>query len=244
MKRKRLTTATTLALVLILGLALVGVGYGLWFKVLFIEGTVVTGDLNAQFRGAFTNDDNKMDDPDLDEADTGDCRLPVGSQTSCDPRAGGPNAPRYDKDVGQCFAGRTSADDDRDQDQPGIQTARVLVRNGYPSYWCTAWLEIHNNGSIPVYLHSIDIEKLAGARCPDLLAYDLSGDGAPDAHICASGFEPPSGTPEVQIDPGQSHWIDLWIHIMQPAPQGETLLFDAQVCLHQWNEEGQCDRVE
>jgi hypothetical protein len=46
---------------------------------------------------------------------------------------------------------------------------------------------------------------------------------------------------EPQIDPRDLFQFNLDIHVMQTAPQGASLSFDAAMCLHQWNEEtGNC----
>ena len=219
----------------LVALALVGVGYGLWSKTLYIDGTVRTGTVNARFGAVFTDDDNKVDNAAKDVDDTGTCPLPVGATTSCDPSAPGPNPPRYEKDVGQCFA--FWAAEDPDPDQPGNQGATISIFNAYPSYWCTAWFDIINNGSIPILIHGVTIDTTAIARCPATTKLDLDGDGKDDLEICVSGLS--AAGEEDQIDPGDTFQMDLAMHLLQDAPQGETLTFDAEVFLHQWNEEPQ-----
>ncbi|NIS82347.1 MAG: hypothetical protein GTO14_19550 [Anaerolineales bacterium] len=46
-RREKLPTMT-LFMILVLALAAMGVGYGLWFKILYVEGTVATGFLDAE----------------------------------------------------------------------------------------------------------------------------------------------------------------------------------------------------
>jgi len=48
--------ASTFFMVLLVALALLGVGYGLWSKVLYIDTTVATGYVDADFDAATTND--------------------------------------------------------------------------------------------------------------------------------------------------------------------------------------------
>jgi len=47
MNTRKALPITTVLLILALALATVGVGYGLWSKVLTIDGTVFTGEVNA-----------------------------------------------------------------------------------------------------------------------------------------------------------------------------------------------------
>jgi hypothetical protein len=70
----------TIVVILVIALAAIGVGYGLWSKVLFISGTVQTGNVNAVFVSASTNDDG-----------AGDILNPYD-----------PLDPGYTKDVGSC----------------------------------------------------------------------------------------------------------------------------------------------
>jgi hypothetical protein len=248
-------------MLLLLSLAAIGIGIALWSKVLTIQGIVSTGNVNAEYVDVFTDDDDFVDDPAFDELDTGDCAISVGPDdspfgpdndkdepdgiTSCDPSATGPDPkPHYEKDVARCDAILR----DTDPDQEGNQGAAVAITNGYPSYHCTAWLFIINNGSIPVLLHSAQIQDAAARPCQlGATPYDLDGDGTPDVEICVSGLQCQTDAAgnieclEPQIDPEQVFALDLDIHVMQTAPQGETLGFDAEVCLHQWNEEtGNC----
>lgn len=229
------------SMLLVLALATVGVGYGLWSKILFIEGTVNTGDVNAEYVEAFTDDDNKLDDVTKDFNDDDSCSIGSGS---CDPRESDEEDAndadhRYDKGVAECFASLAGVDPDPDQE--GNQGAAVEIDHAYPSYHCNAWFTIKNNGSIPILLHSVKIQGVAAGLCPNGQEYDLGGDAANDVEICVSGW--PEG--ELQIDPfswfEETFQFDLDIHVLQDAPQGAELEFDAEVCLHQWNEEtGNC----
>ena len=74
LKRKALPVGT-LFMILVLALAFLGIGYGLWSKLLKIDGTINTGEVNVIFYDAFTDDDNEYDgDP-----------CPIVSGGSCDP---------------------------------------------------------------------------------------------------------------------------------------------------------------
>jgi hypothetical protein len=239
-----------LVMMLVLALAAVGIGIALWSKVLTINGIVQTGSVNAEFVEVFTDDDNEVNDPKLDAGDTGDCPIhagPIPPPTSCDPKETGAEGPddvadhRYDKDVAQCDA--TAIEDDQEP-QPGSQTAAVAIRNGYPSYHCTAWFLIHNNGTIPIHLHSVSIAGVAATLCQlGSTSYDLNGDTQPDIEICLSGLQPCTAEvcPEPQIHPSENLALDLDMHILQTADQDAVYTFQASICFHQWNEEtGNC----
>ncbi|MGD8814877.1 MAG: hypothetical protein PVI78_10440 [Anaerolineales bacterium] len=226
-------------MVLILTLGSVGVGFGLWSKSLMVLGTVNTGNVNARFLAPFTDDDNKVDDELLDSGDIGTCR--EGEDTSCDPAASGPDPkPRYNKDVAVCIATRPTADEDPDQ-APGIQLGFVELRNAYPSYYCTAWFPINNNGTIPVKVMRIDITDGAGniiisnAIPSRIYNLNLFGDERVELALHITDIRLLE-----QIDPGQSTLMNLDMHVLQPAPQNETFMFDVHVVLGQWNEVGGC----
>ena len=275
-----------LALMLLLALAAIGIGFGLWSKILTIDGVIRTGSVNAEFIGAFTDDDNKQNDPALDFYDDGHCDLPPfdddgdgaidedpidgvdndgdgavdedprGKLTSCDPKQTGAEDEenlihRYNKDVAECFA-RIIPDGPDNEPQPGSQLANVFLDNAYPSYHCTAWYTIQNNGTIPIHLHSVSILGKPATPCAATVPptpYDLDGDGAPDVEICVSGISDLDlncdgrdlTCKEFQLHPSNRFQMDLDIHVMQTARQSATLGFQAEVCWHQWNEEiGQC----
>jgi hypothetical protein len=241
-----------LVMMLVLALAAVGIGIALWSKVLTINGIVQTGSVNAQFLTVFTDDDDEVNNPDLDAGDTGDCPIhasPLPGPTSCDPKETGAEGPndvilhRYDKDVARCDA--TAVPDGQDNEtQPGSQLANVAIRNGYPSYHCTAWFLIENNGTIPIHLHSVSIGGVAATLCQlGNTAYDLNADTQLDIEICLSGLQPctTADCPEPQVHPGETLPLDLDMHIMQTADQDTVYEFQASICFHQWNEEtGNC----
>lgn len=255
-------------MLLVVALAAIGIGVALWSKALTIQGVVRTGSVNAEFVTVFTDDDDAVDDRLKDSEDTGDCPITIGPEspplfpempefpdkrtapgTSCDPAATGrdPKA-HYDKDVGRCDA--MALPDGRDNEpQPGSQAAVVALTNVYPSYHCTAWFDVQNNGTVPVLLHSVTIEGKPAIPCGSgaSTVYDLDGDGKPDIEICVSELPVcPTGDLnglicEPQIDPRDVFQFNLDIHVLQTAPQDEILTFTAKACLHQWNEEiGQC----
>jgi hypothetical protein len=249
----RATTITGLVFALLLAaLGTLGVVYGLWSKVVVIQGVVETGDLEIIVERAYTDDDDGVDDPANDGGDTGLCAdvggvdaepdafapkdVNADGLTSCDPAATGPDPKeRYDKDVARCDASaEVSATGDASQ-----QTAVLQITNAYPSYHCTAWIGTLVKGTIPVHIAGMLLEGAAVARCEDGRTFlDLvpspTDDPAlqDDISVCLSGF--PAGV--VQKHPGDAFEFDLDFHIEQGAPQGTPFSFEGVLCAFQFNE--------
>ncbi len=72
----------TLVVILVIALAAIGVGYGLWSKVLFVSGTVATGNVNAEFLSPSTNDTGT--DPGYTK-DVGSCTVALAAQPGAGP---------------------------------------------------------------------------------------------------------------------------------------------------------------
>jgi hypothetical protein len=242
MRKRRNIPVGTLFMILILALATLGVGYGLWAKLLLINGTIETGVVDAIFVNAFTDDDGKVDLASKDAGDTGSCaeyQHNIGG--SCDPSSfGDVNAPptRYDKDVGHC-----EAIVDLEADPTG-ETLKVTVENGFPSYYCTVWFDILNNGTIPVKIQELELTPnnfTNGEQVTVELSHLSCGqqiDPAPielDSISCGGGGCPPPEPPSEYVAQA-----DIHIHVEQDAAQGLTgdsaYTFDAKLLLVQWNE--------
>lgn len=138
------------------------------------------------------------------------------------------------KDVATCTAelqeGPLETDGDRGPD-------RVLVRieNGYPSYVCQVFVDVTNDGTIP-----IKVER------PNLLSGFVQGVGG-----WMSG-EPVTAEMEgcwaepLQLHPGESSDMyypecRIWLHIEQNAEENQNAWpnsyeFDAEFMAWQWNE--------
>lgn len=65
---------------LVIALAFVGVGYGLWSKVLFIDGTVETGNVNAVFDSTWTDDQDTSQDPPGHEKHVARCEATIDGE--------------------------------------------------------------------------------------------------------------------------------------------------------------------
>ena len=221
---------TFICLALIVALGMLGVGYALWYKVLYINGTVYTGEVNAEFVEAFTDDDGNIDNAAKDPNDDGGGTEWDGNGpwSSDDPQEAGPIPDRYDKDVGNS----TVVIDDADP-----QVLVVTLDHVYPSYWTTVWFDFENNGTVPVVINELLIT-------PDNFDLATAAD-ADDGEIFIEWSEIAVGD---QIDPITWDGIvatqgNLDIHIEQSAlecddpdyPDG-GYTFTARIILVQWNE--------
>jgi hypothetical protein len=119
MRNKPFLTTGALFMGLILVLGAIGIVNGLWSKNLVINGTVETGDLNADW-DAITLSDTGLDPCTAATNPTGCVGL-------------------VSKNVGACeyVSGI------------GTQIAVVAITNGYPSYECTITGAVSNTGTIP-----------------------------------------------------------------------------------------------
>ena len=195
----------------VLAVGLVGVGYALWDKDLFIDGQVSTGEVNAIFVDAYTDDDGIPNNPDHDPNDDGGGTLfdYWGSISSDDPKGPGPMPDRYDKDVVRCWA---------EIDRVDNQILHIGLANAYPSYWNTIWYTIENNGSVPVVVNQFGLTPLDFTQGLEVDVF-WSGTVVGD-----------------QIDPGECRDGMIQVHLLQPADELTTYNFDAYIWLVQWNE--------
>jgi hypothetical protein len=220
---------------LVILLATLGLGFALWSKKITVTSTVGTGTVHAEIVKAFTDDDDVVDDgvDGVDQNDLDDCPDLGGvdkdgdGNTSCDPAASGPDPkPRYDKDVARCDV--TIGEDK--------QTAAITKTNVYPSYYCTVWFDIHNNGTIPLKIAAVKVNGVP--VIPSIpTPFDLTGpagtaDGLPDVTIHVTDI-----TLCQQIDPGETIRMDIDQHVEQDAPLGTSFSYTLEVQFNQWNEE-------
>ena len=158
-----------ICLALVLALGALGVGYAMWDKTLTITATVQTGEVDAEFTEAFTDDDGQVDDvtkdgpdavgladddggPNPDAPPQDDPDLPGarkydhwGPFSSEDPDESDLTPARKDKDVGRSTA-TIGADP---------QTASILIENAYPCYYTTAYFKLTNTGTVPVCVNKV-----------------------------------------------------------------------------------------
>jgi hypothetical protein len=111
-------------------------------------------------------------------------------------------------------------------------TATVTLTNVYPSYFTSVDVDAQNTGTIPLIIDRVVIDGNVLRKSPTpVIKLDLSGDGINDVEIkWTDGF----GT---QLNPGDlSPTMTFWIHILQGAPQSQTLSFTIEIVAIQWNE--------
>jgi len=225
-------------MLLVMAVALTGMGYGLWAQTLTISESVNTGSVSLEYTLAFTNDDGVPTDALFDGDDNNSTSTQIfdfnATSSSADPLESGPfvgssnsTTTRYDKDVGQCSAAVSSPD-----------SATLTKTNVYPSYHCTAWFDIVNNGSVPVKIKSITLEVAATSTKIDPnggpLAIDLGDSPAPDVEVEVLGV-----TLCQQIDPQDpATRVTIDQHVLADAPQGDDLFYTVKIEMAQWNELG------
>ena len=214
--RKRRPPLGVAAVLLLLGIVVIGVVYGLWSKTLFIDGTVNTGDLNAEWIVASSNDSGVQIDP---------C-TPGFNPLDCD------SFPHKHVGTMEC-----------EIDSGDPQILHFTVTNAYPSYEADCQVEFTNTGSIPWKVEGIAVipgpelttpcvqigPTTAGSveqQCDELTIRLVD-------NLCT------------QVDPGDPLGLasSLRIHVEQPAlenddpgypPGGYT--FGVELFLVQWNE--------
>lgn len=235
-------------MLLVMAVALTGMGYGLWAQTLTISETVNTGSVSLEYTLAFTNDDGIPTDVSFDPDDNNASSTQIfdfnATSSSADPLEPGPfvgspfsTTTRYDKDVGECSAQVSLPD-----------TATLTKSNVYPSYHCTAWFDIVNNGSVPVKIKSITLDILASPGTSTkvnplagAIAIDLDNDDGDN--ILATEPDVEVSVLDVllcqQIDPQDpATRVTIDQHVLQDAPQGAFLLYTVKIEMAQWNELG------
>jgi hypothetical protein len=227
-------------MLLMITIAATGMGYGLWAQTLSVQEVVNTGDVNLEYTLAFTDDDGVVTAVGFDTNDNNATGTQVfdawGAASSADPSATGTDPkPRYDKDVAKCVAAVTQTD-----------VATITKDEVYPSYHCNAWLDVLNQGSIPVKVKSIAVSLTSTTSTPLLIDPAQPGFTPVDLDNADGDFNLSTGgdieidfsglTLCQQIDPGENHRLTVEQHILQAAPQSANLQYNIQITMGQWNE--------
>lgn len=218
---------STVFMATVVAIAFVGVAYAHWTATLTISGTVNTGSISPVFTDAFTDDDETVNNPDKDSGDTGPDPKEPGPSSAEDP------IERHDKNVGSSSA--TIGEDG---------SVTITVSDAYPCYWTTAWMDIENQGTVPVKVSSISLT--VGGTTEDIepcttyyIDFDTGTiDETPDDGDDMSIHVTPGDLLDKQIDPGAAETqMDVEIHLLQDAEQDATYTFSITVNLVQWNTE-------
>lgn len=195
-------------LILLVGLTLLGLGYAWWSKTLTTQGKVSTGEVDWEFEGGTFN-----------------CKDPIVPPTNdwnCD--FGFLNIRQVDKNVGGTIGVFEDPDGDGDFD-----TLKVTFDNVYPCYYEHITFWVRCNGSMPIIIKKVIIDGHEFTGLPSYVTLDLNGDGKNDVEIrYGDNFG-------AQLDPGISADMSFDIHVLQDAPQCESLSFTIEIVAGQWN---------
>jgi hypothetical protein len=219
LNRKSFLSVGALFMGLIVILGAIGIVNGLWSKNLVINGTVETGDLNADWDCAWTNDDAVTTDNcagtanDEPITDDGLDVAPTDSDFVATPGFIYTN-PFVKKDVGRCTV-------DIDPDDAGTefdaQWARVSIENAYPSYQCTIVLALSNTGSIPFNI--IGIGTNLGSNGDGIEFLDANGDAAGVCVLPATGTQV---DPPTDVAASNEQIVKCTVHVKETAWQSEN----------------------
>jgi len=177
-----------ISLALVLALAVAGFSFAAWTEAIDISGTVNTGDIDPVFTAAFTNDDGTVDNEEFDPLDDG-------------------TDPGYDKNVASKTA---SISEDG-------KTVTCTITNGYPCYSADTFVEITNDGSVPITITGVVVEA------PEQVT------------VTTAGIEGQT------IDPGYSIMGVIHQHVAEQSVEGvdaeelSTYTYTVTITSEQWN---------
>jgi hypothetical protein len=208
MKKRKVVSFSVMMLLILLALASLGVGYGLWSQTLFINGTVHTGEMDAN-----------LSLKEVDQTEDYNDACPGGGYTigkDCDGDGQlNDDMEAEGKDVAECTAAF------RDP-----YTLEVTISNGYPSFNCFVLYDVHNTGTIPIHVYRPDY----------FYAGEYMGGAINTAELHVNGWPPICYDDGVQLHPGEEVVCALHIHVNQPAEELSTYTFQVKVFTRQWNE--------
>ena len=194
-------------MVLMLGLLSMGIAYAHWSQILDIEGSVASGDLDWEFA-------------DWSAEDT----VPGENDYNCRDNFAGPTPYKWqvDKDVGRTTITRTDP-----------HTITLTLTNVYPSYWTAVSVYAHCTGSTPLVIAAVLIDGIEITEGDPKIRLDLTGDDNYDIEI----WWRESGVFGQQLENcDDSDEMSFWIHVLQDAPQDNTLEFTIGLVGVQWTE--------
>jgi hypothetical protein len=183
-----------LALVMVFAFALSGIAYAAWTDTLYINGTVATGTLDAQWACA----DPPSDNDGTEYINVGPWWLPIYVEN--------PN------DVGDVDSDRTflTASMNQDNDNGLNDLLTITIHNAYPGYQASIPWVIKNTGSIPIKLD-------APTGAPNDAAYTVTG--LPTASGRINAGDCVSGTINVVVNDGAAEDTDYTFQVVIPVKQ-------------------------
>ena len=194
-------------MVLMLGLLSTGVAYAHWSQTLNIEGSIASGDLDWEFTDASAEDDH-----------------PLENDYNCRDNFEGPPPLKWQvtKNVGRTTAVITDP-----------HTVTLTLTNVYPSYWTSVSVYAHCTGSTPLIIAAVVIDGVEIREGDPKIRLDLTGDDNYDIEI----WWKESGVFGQQLEYCEySDEMSFWVHVLQDAPQGQTLNFTVGIVAVQYDE--------
>jgi len=128
------------------------------------------------------------------------------------------------KDIAECYAVLLDG-----LPNEGSQLMEVTITDAYPSFNCFIKYDVHNNGTIPIKLHTP--VYYFGA---DPTGYP---GGFTNDYLHVNAWPPPCFADETQLETSERAYCNLHVHVQQKAEQGATYTFKVEIFAHQWNEE-------
>ena len=215
MKHSRSRALALTAVFLMIAMATMGVGYGLWSKILTVNGTVNTGNIGAAFSSVLCFDHSHTFSSDLTPTD------PFGPH----PHGALMDVPEL-KDVSSTTAAINA--------NPMI--IDITVNNAYPSNANDCEVEWTNFGSVPVFVELITINGTSTDANNNDLELELDGDPGDGPELWIQWINGLC----TQVDPGQTLAGSLKWHTEQGATEGATYQWQMEITLVQWNETTNC----
>jgi hypothetical protein len=217
-----------LILAVVLALGALGVGYARWSDVVYIDGTVKTGEVCVGIESFFDYDGLASDG-------TIGILKPISEPTdgTYDHSAAPGTEQHYDKNVAACDVQWVGA---ATKCESLYEAISITLLNGYPCYYNLVDVHILNAGTIPVKNWKLEISIDGGTTWYPMTLdawnqFNYDGDADYDFEI-----RPGNTSLGYQIDPGQSITMFFDIHVMQGATEGATMNFFTRFSFTQWNE--------
>jgi hypothetical protein len=105
-------------------------------------------------------------------------------------------------------------------------TLQVTILQGYPSFNCFVKYGVTNVGSVPIHIYR-----------PDYF-YDgvYMGSAINTEALHVNGWPPICYTETTQLEPKESAYCSLHVHVNQGAAMNATYTFQVKIFARQWNE--------
>lgn len=210
--KKSKTALPAIVAIALIVLAIAGFAYAHWSETLWLNGTVKTGNMCAEFE---FNMHSQKD--------------PFGpyNDYTCDVNF--TNIHQINKNVGHTNITYVDTDNDGCND-----TLKIDMGNVYPCYYEHIGFWIHNCGTIPWKIWRVIFNPgNVIIYEPGYLTLDLNNDGKADIEIkWGNEFDR-------QKDPCEDFEVSFQIHILQPIPENSTLTFTITIEMVNWNESPQ-----